>query len=60
MNITTKIGQIEVEKVQGRFIVRMENGTAITMGATKKAYEELLKEIESGKWDEYYNKFGRK
>jgi len=48
---------LDVEKVTGRYVVRLENGVALTLGATQKCYKELIAAVTEGKYDDYIVKY---
>jgi hypothetical protein len=47
---------LDVEKLGGRYVVRLSNGYALSLGATKKCKDELIAKVSQGLMDDYINK----
>jgi hypothetical protein len=51
--LKTRIGEISVEQVGNKFVVRLENGVALALGVPKQAFIRMIQDIQQGKFDEY-------
>ncbi len=47
---------LEIEVFGTRYVVRLANGYALTLGAKRKQYLELIEKVEKGGYDDYIAK----
>jgi hypothetical protein len=62
MQVTAGKWKLDVEElrgrhiVQGRYVVRLQNGYALSLGANRAGYEELIRKVAAGEMDEWIDK----
>lgn len=49
-----------VDKRDTRYVIRLENGYALSLGATERYKDIIIKDVEEGKYDEYIARFCKK
>jgi hypothetical protein len=49
--------ELHVEKVGKRYVIRLVNGVALSLGATAAKKDEIIQGVSSGSWDTYIENF---
>ena len=56
LEITT-VKDPDKSKAEPRYVIRLENGVALSLGATEKYKNIIISDVDEGKYDEYISKF---
>lgn len=54
--VTAGKWELDIEKYKGRYVVRLQNGFSLSLGANNAGYKELIRRVAAGEMDNWINK----